>query len=110
MKESAGARRISMRSPSTIRKASSATHAMTPRIPVVTNDAGMKPMPDEKSMFQKTVEFRDASRYLSHCAPKVPGPEPKTGAVAYVFCAIEIVDSHEGRTETTFTWSLLARA
>ena len=67
-------------------------------------------MPEEKSVFQNTVELSDASRYLSHCTPNVPGPVPKTGAVAYVFCTIESVDCHEGRTDRTSTLRALANA
>src|SRR3989344_6608158 len=93
-----------------MRRTIRATHASTPRSPVVTNDVGMKPMPEEKSTFQNTVELSDGSRYLSHSMPNVPGPEPKSGDSAYVFWAIEIVDCHEGRTDRTFTLSVFANA
>jgi len=79
---SRGAREMSIREPSTIRSAMSPTHARTPTKPVVTSDVGMKPIPEVKSTFQKAVELSDASRYLSHSAQNVPGPEPKTGVVA----------------------------
>ena len=76
-----------MRRPNMMRSARNASHARTPTRPVVTAEVGMNPMPEEKSIFQKTVEFSDASRCFNHSAPKVPGPVPKTGAVENVLLA-----------------------
>src|SRR3989344_6016766 len=79
---SSGARITSIRPPKKRRRATSANQASAPRRPVVTSDVGMKPIPEEKSRFQKTVELRVASRYLSHSVAKVPGPDPNKGEEA----------------------------
>src|SRR3989344_3644623 len=100
---SCGARKMSIRRPSTRKSPKNAIHATIPARPVVTNDVGMKPMPEEKSTFQKTVELSAASRYFSHSTPNVPGPVPNTGAVAKTFCPTASVDCQEGRTFRMFT-------
>src|ERR1035437_9898188 len=99
-----------MRKPNTMKRASIATHARMTKRPVVTNEVGMKPIPEEKSIFQKTVELRDASRYLSHSTPNVPGPEPKTGAEEITLFPTAKVDCHDGRTLISFTLREFARA
>jgi len=57
----------------------------------------MKPMPEEKLIFQKTVELSDASRCLSHSMPNVPGPVPNTGAEESTLSPTEKVDCQDGR-------------
>ncbi len=55
-------------------------------------------MPERKSTVQNGVSLSAGSRNLTHSSPKVAGPAPNIGEVAYVWLPISKVACHDGRT------------